>query len=299
MRAPSAMLAAVGLSCALAGAQPFCAAPVFAVANDQQPGVWLIDGLSASVLDSALIAGPELTGPWHAVCSQRQTILVSDPAASRVLEYGFDGSYLGVVVEGATEMIVGNTGVAVRLDRLYLPVPTGALAGGVRSFTTTGADAQTFIAAGTLSEPVSIAFVGTEAFVSDRAGGLVARFNASGTPLGAITDDPGAPEQVAPGDEGLLVADADATPGIYEMTTTGLVVRFHPNDTAVFGVQQLLDGRILFTDTAGLWTLDPQTGARASVASGAGFRYIDPIPIPAPGALSLGAAGVALGARRR
>ncbi|MCR9218332.1 MAG: hypothetical protein NXI14_14160 [bacterium] len=100
---------------------------------------------------------------------------------------------------------------------------------------------------------------------------------------------------------GLLVAGFSPTSGVYAYDAAGNDLGIVAGlDSGARGVYELGNGNIMWTNGAGVWVTDPNTGQVTQVYDGGSSQYIDLVVIPAPGAAGLLAlAGFASTRRRR
>ncbi|MFB3431461.1 MAG: hypothetical protein ABL309_11120 [Phycisphaerales bacterium] len=100
---------------------------------------------------------------------------------------------------------------------------------------------------------------------------------------------------------GLLVAGFSPTSGVYAYDAAGNDLGIIAGlDSGARGVYELGNGNIMWTNGAGVWVTDPNTGQVTQVYDGGSSQYIDLVVIPAPGAAGLLAlAGFASTRRRR
>lgn len=262
-----------------------------------------LNPFDGSVINANLIMGAgTLQSPKSAVASGRGSIYVADQLADSITEWGFDGSFLGTVVQGGVVGQIDNLrGMTVRGDYMYVTVGSGTFTGTVQRFELDGANQSTFVTTG--GSPFDIFFYGDEALVSNSTTNRIDRFDMAGNLLGSFTA-PGTsfPQQINERANGnLLVATfSGASSGIYEFDSDYNLVASYALALGLRGVHELGNGNLLFTNGSAIFTLDTATGQTTQVLSGGNFQYIELVVIPAPGAAGvLALAGLAATRRRR
>jgi hypothetical protein len=100
---------------------------------------------------------------------------------------------------------------------------------------------------------------------------------------------------------GILAAGFSSPSGVYAYDSAGNEIGIVAGlDSGARGVYELGNGNIMWTNGAGVWVTDINTGQATLVYDGGSSQYIDLVVIPAPGAAGLLAlAGFAATRRRR
>lgn len=139
-----------------------------------------------------------------------------------------------------------------------------------------------------------------------RLSGAIEQYAYDGTHLGTWHDSDGVngidfPQQINPRGKNVLAAGFSSPAGIYEYDSNGAQINYWaPGGTGLRGVYALGNGKILFTNSQGVHTFDPDTGDVVDIVSGVSAQYINPLGAPEPTSMALLAiGGLALLRRRR
>lgn len=250
----------------------------------------------------------ETTGtPKHALQVGNE-IWVSDQIRDRIDRFTLTGGYLSTIGGTDTGGLDNIKGMAVVGNEVWVTnAGSGNGAPGnsiVRIDSTTGAINGFSATDGSLFDVVNYqgqvlgGNIGNESLeFYDLSGAFVSTFHSSDGVTGIDF-----PQQIFVRDDGgVLVAGFSLPSGVYSFDSAG-------NDLGILagadlgprGVYELGNGNIMWTNGAGVWVTDINTGQATLVYEGGSSQYIDLVVIPTPGAAGLLAlAGLAATRRRR
>jgi hypothetical protein len=219
--------------------------------------------------------------PKHALPTPRGTILVADQVRDAVHEFDGFGNYIRTIANLQNNQIDNIRGIAIREGKLYVTVASGTLQNTIQRFNLDGTGQETFINAN-LSSPFAIFFRENDMLITNSSSHLIQRFDLNGafqnTWVGTTIRFP---QQITRrrSNGNLLVAGFSSPAGIYEYNDAGVQVAYYNVSTGPRGAYELENGRILFTDGAGVKTFDPNAPNPANtvqtVLTGGNYQYIE------------------------
>ncbi|VAX39203.1 hypothetical protein MNBD_PLANCTO03-130 [hydrothermal vent metagenome] len=236
-----------------------------------------------------------------------EEIWVSDQIADSIFRYSLDGStHLGTITGGLDNIrgiewvgdtvYVTNSGTnnnAPGDGVVTIDVGTQTING----FFVTGSDGA--------GDPFDVLDYFGNLLVNDIIGNDIDTFTRDGDFVSAFHESDGStginfPEQMSRTSMGnILIGGFSSPSGIYEYDNAGNQINYWDVGSSVRGVHELGNGNILFTDSSGVYVLDPNSGAITASITGVSARFAECV-IPAPGTLGLmGLAGLAAFRRRR
>lgn len=227
-------------------------------------------------------------------------IWVADQITDQIARFSLAGAHIATISGGLDNI----RGLAYANGRVYVSnsgTNNGAPGAAVVMFDLNGNNLG-FFAAG---DPFDVLDYNGELLVPDIDSDAIARYSYSGTYLGAFHDSDGVngidfPQQVAVRSTGTILAAGFSSPaGIYEYDSTGAQIAVWNPTGSYRGVAELLNGNILFTDSSGVYVMDPETGSFTAVITGFSAQYASPLVIPAPAAAGVLALAGLAGVRRR
>ena len=227
-------------------------------------------------------------------------IWVSDQLRDTVYRFNLGGGLIDSIFGGLDNI----RGMEFANGTVYVSnsgTNNGAPGDAVVTFGTDGANTGFFTTGG---DPFDILDRGDSIFINDIGGENIDIFDYDGNFMSNYVDSDGVagidfPQQMAHNAAGnVLVAGFSTPSGIYEYDADGNTVNYYELG-GLRGVYELGNGLILFTDSDGVHTFDPATGAVADIYTEGSSQYINLI-VPAPaGAGLLGLASIAAFRRRR
>jgi hypothetical protein len=229
--------------------------------------------------------------PINAVDSGHSTILVSDENADAVLEYGYDGKFIGVVA-GPDQGLDALQGVTVYDDEIYVGSRTAKV---IYRISMDGSSVNVWAEEG-VGTPRDQVFRASDAITSNsdsesNGGENLERFDLDGNYLGTFHDSDGVkgidfPQQIKAFPNGGILAAGFTTPrGLYVYDSGGNQVAAYTDIiTSPRGVHALGNGQILYAGGTRVMRFDPVTNTEETIVnmSGTSFRYIEYSAAPAP-----------------
>lgn len=227
-----------------------------------------------------------LVSPVNIILSPSgNSFLISDQSANVVFEYDLLGNFIGVFAPagGANPAILGSPqGMSLRPNgNLLVTVLSGANAGAVAEFDTSGNFLGNFIEPGTggLTGPTDIYQRSGDWLVSDLTSDKVLRFGlGTGDFIGNLASINKSPLQLAETPTGnVLVANFDGTQeGIIELSPAGSVIDiFNPGSISEYiGVHELLNGSFLVSSGDSVFLI-ARAGVFAEIITGIEARFIE------------------------
>ncbi|MCL4198027.1 MAG: hypothetical protein KJZ69_11110 [Phycisphaerales bacterium] len=243
----------------------------------------LFDPNDGSLVDSDFfpLAGGT---PLHAMQVGNE-IWVSEQVGDRVSRWDFDGNSLGAVTGGMDNI----RGMALIGDRVYVTnsgTSNGAPGNAIVMFDTSGNALGSFTTNGLAPSPFGILAHQGGMLVSSSSGGDdIHRFDLSGNSLGTFHNSTSISfvEQLAHASNGNVLAAGFSTPaGVYELDPDSGAIVGSFAGSGVRGVYALANGDIMWTNSSGAWVYDPNTQQSTQVYAG-GCRYLDVLNITPPG----------------
>ncbi|MCA9281477.1 MAG: hypothetical protein KDA30_05520 [Phycisphaerales bacterium] len=271
--------------------------------------IWAFNTFDGSLVNNNIIPSDgNMAQVISAVDSGNNTILMSDESNDAILEYGYNGAFLGTVTNLAMSGLDDPHGMTVFNNQIYVTVRSGAFAGTVQRYNLDGTGQTTFASDALLGTPRDIHFRSNDALVSDSGNEDIHSFSLSGainTPIWHDSDGVNGidfPQQIAELPNGdVLVAGFSPPNGIYQYDANGNQVNFFTLNTSPRGVAVLGNGKVLWAGGTRVGVLDLTTGISVDVVneSGASFRFIEPSAIPSPASAALLTLGALTASRRR
>lgn len=227
--------------------------------------------------------GAPLLTPIQAVLGPDDRIYVSDQTGDKVVRFDRHGNYQADFLT-ATQGINDARGLAFRGQRLFVAngLPTPQFPASIVEFDLQGAAQGVYLQDSTANpfEPYDVLFLADgSALVSDvRAPGSVRHVPVGGgssTVLFSVTF----PQQLAALSNGNFVVVAASGNEIVEFTLAGMQVNVWTLPAPARGVQELGNGRLLFTTVSGVLSLDRSTGLTQTLRFGISPRLVAPLPL--------------------
>ncbi len=245
--------------------------------------VVLFDPLDGSVINELYFA---LTGgtPVHAM-QVGDEIWVSEQVGDRVSRWDLTGNSLGAVTGGMDNI----RGMGLINGRVYVTnagTANGAPGNAVVMFDMSGGSLGFFSTSGTAPSPFGILGHQGGMLVSSSSGSDdIHRFDLNGASQGTFHNSGtlNFVEQMAHAANGNVLAATFSSPaGIYELDpSTGAIISSFTGSGAR-GVHQLGNGNIMWTNSSGAWVYDVNSLQSTLVYSGGG-RYLDVLNLVPPG----------------
>ena len=227
-------------------------------------------------------------------------IWVSDQIRDKVYRFSLGGALIGDITGGMDNI----RGMEFADGTVYVSnsgTNNGAPGDAIITFDAAGNPTGNFAGVG---DPFDILDVGNGILIDDIAGEDINFFNYDGSFVSNYVDSDGIngidfPQQMALASNGNVLAAGFSSPsGIYEYDADGNQVNYY-DLPGLRGIFELGNGLYLFTNSDGVHTFDPATGAVVTKYDGGSSQYINLI-VPAPaGAGVLALAGIAAFRRRR
>lgn len=255
---------------------------VLLIPNTAVPGVAAFDPQTGDLLDPAFITYPQSLGTTtHIILNAAQDgFLVSSQSENVVYGFGLDGAFQGIVAPAGGE----NTAIMSNVRGMAIsPWGTLLVASGtgnkVVEFDTAGNYLRDFVAsgAGGISGPWYIHFRADDVLVS-ASGGNIYRYDHAGNPLSTWNSDINFPQQLAPQDDGTLLAAAFSSPaGVWHLDPGGALINRYTGVASNRGVQPLGNGNILTTNSGGVHEIDRGSAVVETELASTGVRMISKI----------------------
>ncbi len=217
------------------------------------------------------------------------SILVSDQINDDVLEYGLDGTFIGVYAGNNPAVLDNIRGIDLRPNgNLLVTVGSGANEDSVAEFDTSGTYLGNFIAAGSggLNSPFDVyPRPGVpDWLVAGIDNDAVTRYDYStGASLGLLNTVNNFPEQVTTAANGdVLVANFSGTQeGIVRFTSAGTLVNvINPVTGGGYrGVYELGNGNLLVTTGTGVYEVTPAGALVEAEIAGVSGRFIEEVTL--------------------
>jgi len=272
--------------------------------------VMLFSSADGTLLNNNFI---DLTGagavtPINAAMIQDE-IWVSDQVTDSIYRYTNDGTTQLGTITGAMDNIRGFAHVG---DTVYVSNGgngNGAPGAGLVTIDINSHNINGYFATGSngAGDPFDVLDYFGNLLVNDIAGNDIDTFSTGGAFTSTFVESDGIsginfPEQMNATSHGnVLVGGFGSPAGIYEYDTAGALLNHYDVGTSVWGVFELDNGNILFTNANGVHVLDPNSGLITDSILGVSARYAESYAtVPAPATLGfMGLAGLFASRRRR
>lgn len=296
-----ALANAAGASIAsAAGPPPGLPAEVILVCDSAADEVRAFDPASGADLgvivpDPGIVDGFDvLRRPIAAIDSGRNTILVSDQFADVVLEFGWDGSYLGIFSnEGVpdSDQLDNVRGIELGVDGALLVANAGLgndpTRNSIVTFNTVGTEISpvVFQREGGIEGPFDVLRVDSGPFagllVSSEGNDTITRFDLDGRLIERIATGLDFPQQLALTPGGNLLVAVFSAGRIVEIAPDGTTVQtYEPAGLNGYrGVSVLDDGQLLVTSSSGVHVIDSDGTVSETVATGSEWRYAERVTV--------------------
>ncbi len=227
--------------------------------------------------------------PINAIDSGRGTIFVSDQVADAVFEYSLSGNLIGTVADSSNGLD-NIRGIAMLGNELLITNSGGTLDNTIQSYNLNTNSISTWA---NVNDPFDILIRNNDALITNIADENIESYDLNGNFLNTFHDSDGVngidfPEQMfetANGD--IIVGGFSAPAGIYVYDQLGNEINYFDVGSGVRGVFELGNGDILWTDGAGVHSLNTATGASTLITAGS-YRFIEQIGvIPEPSTTSI------------
>lgn len=226
-----------------------------------------------------IVSAGEMVTPLNAIDSGNQTIFLSDQGADAVFEYGFDGTFLGVVLDEDNNGIDNICGITMNNGNLLASIGQGAFADTIQRFDLMGGQSTVISGVG----PFDVFVRNDDILVSNVSGtGQVESYDINGVQNFEFDSDISFPEQITEAPNGDIVVGGFIAPsGVYRYDAAGTQIGFWDVGTSVRGVYVLGNGNILYTSSTGVFSLDPNTGLSTTIVTSGSYRFIELIELDA------------------
>ncbi len=270
--------------------------------------VMLFDSFDGSLMNSNFIDLVPAGGmtPINAV-QVGEEIWISDQVADSIFRYSIDGSTQLGTITGGLDNIRGIEWVGNTVYVTNAGSNNGAPGQGIVTIDVGTETINGFFITGSngAGNPFDVLDYFGNLLINDIAENEIDTYTRDGAFVSNFHDSDGStginfPEQMTRTSMGNILAGGFGSPsGIYEYDNAGNQINYWDVDSSVRGVLELGNGNILFTDSSGVYVLDPNSGAITASITGVSARFAEFV-IPAPGTLGLaGLAGLAAFRRRR
>lgn len=302
-----ALLAAAGLSAAATAGVP----DTFLVVNDSSNDrVVSFNPFDGSLINSSFIdLTPFDSGTPKGIIQVGNEIWVSDQIRDKIERFTLFGGHVGTIggqfpgggldnIKGmavvGNEVFVTNAGTnndAPGDSLVKIDIASATISGSV-------ATPETLFDVINYNGQLLGSNIDTENLeIYDLDGNFVSTFHESDGVTGIDF-----PQQLFARDNGNVYAGGFSSPsGVYEFDTNGIDLGIVAGeDSGIRGVWELGNGNIMWTNGAGVWVTDINTGLETLVYDGGSSQYIGLVIIPGPGGVAvLALAGLAATRRRR
>jgi hypothetical protein len=248
--------------------------------------VWAFDPFDGSLVTTDFIPNhASLSQPINAVDSGHGSILVTDELGDAVLEFNWDGSFIGTFAD-ASDGLDGPFGITVHGNQVYV---ASIVNGRIVRFDADGSN-PTLWAQG-FGTPRDIVFRSGDALVSESAGDDVVQLSLGGAFQSIWHNSDGVtgidfPQQIQLESNGNLLAAGFSPPfGLYVYDAGGFQASAYTNlVTSPRGVYRLGNGQLLYAGGTRIMRYDPGTLTEVTVVNqlGASFRFIEFVEPPPP-----------------
>lgn len=248
--------------------------------------VWAFDPFDGSLVTTDFIPNhASLSQPINAVDSGHGSILVTDELGDAVLEFNWDGSFIGTFAD-ASDGLDGPFGITVHGNQVYV---ASNVNGRIVRFDADGSN-PTLWAQG-FGTPRDIVFRSGDALVSESAGDDIVQLSLGGVFQSIWHNSDGVtgidfPQQIQLESNGNLLAAGFSPPfGLYVYDAGGAQASAYTNlVTSPRGVYRLGNGQLLYAGGTRIMRYDPATLSEVTVINqlGASFRFIEFVEPPPP-----------------
>ena len=241
--------------------------------------VWAFNPFDGSLVNSDFIPNHvSLSQPINAVDSGRGTVLVTDEVNDAVLEFGYNGAFLGTFAD-ATDGLDGPFGLTVYNGQVYV---TSNVNGRIVRFDSNGANPVIWSTG--FGTPRDIVFRTGDALVSESAGDDIVQLSLAGALQSIWHNSDGVsgidfPQQLQMESNGNILAAGFTPPfGLYVYASGGTQLAAYTNlITSPRGIYRLGNGQLLYAGGTRIMRYDPNTLTETTVVNqlGASFRFIE------------------------
>jgi hypothetical protein len=271
---------------ALLSLAPRAGADVLLIPDSGNDRVWAFDPFDGSLIQTDWIPNhPSLAQPIHAIESGRGTLLVSDELNDTVLEFGYNGAFIGTFADAA-DGIDGPFGIAAFGGKVFVCSNVNAR---IVRFDQDGSNPVVWSSG--WGTPRDILFRAGDALVSESAGDDIVSLSHAGAFNGIWHASDGAsgidfPQQLFEEAGGQVLAAGFSPPfGIYRYLANGTLDFGYTNlITSPRGVVRLGNGNILYAGGTRIMSYDPVNLNETTILNqiGASFRFIERVAVGGP-----------------
>lgn len=294
-----------GLVCAaLLATSPTFADEVLLIPESDTDRIMAFDPADGTLLDPDFIPDPGVVEsfdvfdrPMNAIDSGNGTILVADQFRDVVVEFDFDGNYLGIFSNGGvrdTAVLDNIRGISLRPNGDLLVCNSGPSVNGTANsivrFDSSGnlVDSFLFERYGGIDGPFDVLVLSDKILVASDGRNFLSQYDLSGKFTGIFlrfaSDQEFTvfPQQMAETPSGNILVALFSLGVIREYTSTGtLIGQFDPGTLSLYrGVHELDNGNLLLTTSTGVFEANRFNIVINTEASAGGFRYIERITLP-------------------
>ncbi len=289
--------------CALLSSDPASAGvepvDVLLIPNSGANTVMAFSVQDGTLLDDEFIPNPgsmdgvTFSRPLHAIASSWGTILVADQLRHMVVEFGFDGEYIGMFapVDGPDQQVLRNVrGMAVLPDGDVLITNVGPASGiattshAVTRFTSESGMSTPFVfdRYGGINGPFDVLVMEDMVLVSAEGTNLVARYTPDGKFDELFARDVNFPQQLAEAANGNILLAVFSGGYIAEYERDGAPVGQYSAGLSGFrGIAELENGNLLVTSSTGVHEINRDNQLVSTKFSSSEMRYIERVTLPA------------------
>ncbi|MCG8404446.1 MAG: hypothetical protein MI923_04520 [Phycisphaerales bacterium] len=294
-----------GLICVpLLATSPAFADDVLLIPESDTDRIMAFDPADGTLLDPDFIPDPGVVSgfdvfdrPMNAIDSGNGTVLVADQFRDVVVEFDFDGNYLGIFSNGGvrdTAVLDNIRGISLRPNGDLLVCNSGpsfnGTANSIVRFDSAGTlvDSFLFERYGGIDGPFDVLVLSDKILVASDGRNFVSQYDLSGKFTGiflrfASDQTLGVfPQQMAETPSGNILVALFSLGVVREYTSTGtLIGQFDPGTLSLYrGVHELDNGNLLLTTSTGVFEANRFNIVINTEASASGFRYIERITLP-------------------
>ncbi|MCK4652942.1 MAG: hypothetical protein KAU01_00685, partial [Candidatus Cloacimonetes bacterium] len=225
----------------------------------------------------------------------QNSILVSDQIKDGLLQYDFDGNFVGwfAPAGGVNNAILDNVrGWGLKADgNILVTTAGGSNSDAIVEFDTSGNNIGNFIAngAGGLDGPWDILYRPdhNDYLVTASSSGGIHQYDMNGVYLGDFATGFSFTEQITEIESGnILFASFSAPSGVHEFASDGTFIGYYDIVGSLRGVYELPNGNILVTNSDGVYEINRNNIIVSTKISGVNARsinFVEPVsPFPPP-----------------